>query len=191
MYMLREKLPFITTGISVSAAVNATHPPDRKYPLGWKMEPLPVGNQSTGELWRVQIQAMSSSWGKGADGMVTMEATLGAEAAKTTASDALLGATETGRAAPAPGSATLGVMVSLNRTQVKPPLQTYLQYVTTRYGPAFGAVAAVKTPPRKFPITDRLVGGGDSDPRTRAFLVQGMVDIGLSGLVSRHDIAGI
>ena len=72
--------------------------------------------------------------------MLTMEATLGAEAAKTTASDALLGATETGRAAPAPGSATLGVMVSLNRTQVKPPLQTYLQYVTTRYGPAFGAV---------------------------------------------------
>ena len=82
-------------------------------------------------------------------------------------------------------------MVSLNRTQVQAPLQTYLQYVTTRYGPAFGAVAAVKTPPRKFPITDRLVGGGDSDPRTRAFLVQGMVDIGLSGLVSRHDIAGI
>ena len=73
MYMLREKLPFITTGISVTAAINATHPPDRKHPLGWKMEPLPVGNQSTGELWRVQIQAMSSSWGKGADGMVTFQ----------------------------------------------------------------------------------------------------------------------
>jgi hypothetical protein len=44
-------------------------------------------------------------------------------------------------------------------------------------------VAPVRTPPRRFAITDSLTGGSeDSDPRTRQFLVSNLVKVGFSGL---------
>ena len=41
----------------------------------------------------------------------------------------------------------------------------------------------MRTPPRRFAITDSLTGGSeDSDPRTRQFLVSNLVKVGFSGL---------
>ena len=41
----------------------------------------------------------------------------------------------------------------------------------------------MRTPPRRFAITDSLTGGSeDSDPRTRQFLVSNLVKVGFSGI---------
>lgn len=198
MYMVQEHLPFITAQLIVSAAVNQTIPPlcSGVYGTGklsceqafaaasnksaasctfnktgctfaagvTKTVPLPVG--VNGSLWEVEVEVSSAQW-------VNQTTPL-------TLSSTLAGGT---------GPASLGIMLSLDTTQVAPPVQTYLSFVTSRYGPAFAeAVGRCKnattgmTPPRKFGITDRLVGGGDSDPRTRAFLINGLLELGLSGL---------
>jgi hypothetical protein len=161
MYMLQEGLPFLSVPLAVTAHVlpppgNASgqHAPP-------KATVLPVGVNGT---WLIELEASSPDW---SGGPLLLPAQLGSPKMTSCA---------------APCGATLGIMLSLNRTAVPAVVQTYFQFVTSRYGPAFD-VPAVKTPPRRFPITDRLVGGGDSDPRTRAYLVNNMVRIGLSGLV--------
>ena len=167
MLMLPEHLPFFSTGVHISATVNRT----ANSTLGWAVVPLAAGNLSTGTLWKVQVEASSTHWG--AQSPVMISSTVGSSPENLWK------------------SSTLGVVLSLNRTLVPPPVQSLLEFVRSRYGPAFSAVDAVKTPPRKFPIVDSLnSGSGDSDPRTRAFLVQGLIDIGLSGLdgLSRDEL---
>ena len=81
--------------------------------------PLAIG--ASGSLWAVEVRASAAQW---APPTVTLRAQLG-----------------TADAAPVVTPATLGVMASLNHTAVPTPLQTYLQFATARYSPAFERVA--------------------------------------------------
>ena len=59
---------------------------------------------------------------------------------------------------------TLGLMLSTSSARnprMSLPVLTMAEFNTERYGPAFAGIA-VATPPRKFPVVDRCIGG-DSD----------------------------
>jgi hypothetical protein len=81
----------------------------------------PVAIGANGSLWAVEVQATAAQW---APATVTLDAQLG-----------------TADATPVVAPATLGVMASLNHTAIPTPLQTYLQFATGRYSPAFERVA--------------------------------------------------
>ena len=79
---------------------------------------------------------------------------------------------------------SFGLMVAANSTTMTSPVMTMAAFNAQRYEPAFAAVK-VATPPKKFPVVDRCIGG-DSDWNDWASCVRA-----LSSLVSAANVRGL